>query len=386
MKNFLLILTIAAIGFTACNQSSDKYKLSGQIEGLNQQEIILQFVSFKNITDIDTTSSDENGHYKFEGIAAEPGFYRISAGGKYWMLRLENEEVEYNAKFDDDQLTEVVINKSEKAKGFQDVIRFFIDKQAEMGVFGQQYQTRQMAGASMEELKAIEEQYLAAEAGMSDELKSRIESTTDPITGIYLMSALKTNEDLEFMKKQLNIYGTSMPNSTYILEMREQIKNAEDAAVQQAALQEAQAAASQNVAMGVEAPDFTQKTPQGTDLSLSSLRGKVVLIDFWASWCKPCRMENPTVVAAYEKYKSKGFTVMSVSLDKERDAWMNAIQQDGLVWSNHVSDLQFWNNAAAKLYGVSSIPAAFLIDKNGVVIGRDLRGNALEEKLAEVLE
>ncbi len=221
---------------------------------------------------------------------------------------------------------------------------------------------------------------------MSDELKSRIESTTDPITGIYLMSALKTNEDLEFMKKQLNIYGTSMPNSTYILEMREQIKNAEDAAVQQAALQEAQAAASQNVAMGVEAPDFTQKTPQGTDLSLSSLRGKVVLIDFWASWCKPCRMENPTVVAAYEKYKSKGFTVMSVSLDKERDAWMNAIQQDGLVWSNHVSDLQFWNNAAAKLYGVSSIPAAFLIDKNGVVIGRDLRGNALEEKLAEVLE
>ncbi len=164
MKNFLLILAIAAIGFTACNQSSDKYKLSGQIEGLNQQEIILQFVSFKNITDIDTTSSDESGHYKFEGIAAEPGFYRISAGGKYWMLRLENEEVEYNAKFDDDQLTEVVINKSEKAKGFQDVIRFFIDKQAEMGVFGQQYQTRQMAGASPEELKAIEEQYLAAEA------------------------------------------------------------------------------------------------------------------------------------------------------------------------------------------------------------------------------
>ena len=163
--------------------------------------------------------------------------------------------------------------------------------------------------------------------------------------------------------------------------MREQIKANEDAIAQQKAME----AASQVVAIGSEAPEIVQKNPQGTEISLSSLRGQVVLIDFWASWCKPCRMENPNVVAAYNKYKDKGFTVYSVSLDKERDAWINAINQDGLIWGNHVSDLQFWNNAAARTYGVNSIPAAFLIDENGVIIGKDLRGNALEAKLKEVL-
>jgi len=386
MKNIFLSLFIAFLGLSACNDTSDQYELSGKIDGLSNQEMILQFVSFNDITDIDTTTADETGNYSFEGKAAEPGFYRISANGKFWMLRLENETVVYNADFADDQLIKVEVLKSEKAIAFQEVIRFFIDKQGEMSTFGEQYQMKQMAGASPEELKAIEEQYLVAQAEMNEEIKKKIDNTTDPITGIYLMSALKSDEDLAYIREKLDSYGAAMPSSTYILEMREQVKNAEDAAAAQKAQEESSAAASKNVAIGIEAPDIIQKTPQGSDLSLSSLRGKVVLIDFWASWCKPCRMENPTVVAAYNKYKDKGFTVLSVSLDKERDAWMNAIAQDGLVWPNHVSDLQLWNNAAAKLYGVQSIPAAFLIDANGIIIGRDLRGEELEAKLKEVLE
>lgn len=385
MKKIFLFLFLAFLGLSACNKTTDSYNLSGQIEGLSNQEMILQFVTFKNITDIDTTTSDGEGNYSFVGKAAEPGFYRIAANGKYWMLRLENETVEYNAVFSDDQLLEVEVLKSEKAKAFQDVIRFFIDKQTAMSAFGQQYQTKQMAGASAAELKEIEDQYIAAEAAMTGEVKEKIEATTDPILGIYLMSALKSNEDLEYIKTKLNDYGTVMPNSSYIVEMREQIKSTEDGLALQKAQAEAQAAASKNIAIGAEAPEIVQKTPQGTDLSLSSLRGKVVLIDFWASWCKPCRMENPNVVAAYNNYKGKGFTVLSVSLDKERDAWMNAIAADGLVWPNHVSDLQFWNNAAAQLYGVTGIPAAFLIDENGIIIGRDLRGADLEAKLKEVL-
>ena len=385
MKNLFITLAIIALGLSACNESSKGYDLSGKIDGLSNNEMILQFVTFKNITDIDTTTADAEGNYAFEGVVAEPGFYRISANGKYWMLRLDNEKVVYNADFNDDLLEKVEVLESEKAKGFQEVIAFFIAKQNELSAFGQQYQTKQMAGAPAAELKAIEDQYIAAEKSMKDEVIARIENTTDPVTGIYLMSALKSAEDLDFVKAKLDEYTALQPKSTYIVEMREQLKASEDQLAQQEALKKAQESANQKVAIGLEAPEIVQKNPQGVDLTLSSLKGKVVLIDFWASWCKPCRIENPTVVKAYNNYKDKGFTVMSVSLDKDRNAWINAIGQDNLIWPNHVSDLQFWNNAAAKTYGVQSIPAAFLVDENGIIIAKDLRGPALEAKLKEVL-
>jgi thiol-disulfide isomerase/thioredoxin len=110
-----------------------------------------------------------------------------------------------------------------------------------------------------------------------------------------------------------------------------------------------------------------------------------VLIDFWASWCGPCRRENPTVVRAYQKYKDKGFEIFSVSLDSDKTRWTQAIAQDGLVWPNHVSDLAGWRNAAAGAYGVSSIPATFLLDRNGNIVGTNLRGPALEARLSELL-
>lgn len=133
------------------------------------------------------------------------------------------------------------------------------------------------------------------------------------------------------------------------------------------------------------APEIVMEDMNGKKLSLSSLRGKTVLIDFWASWCAPCRQENPNVVAMYDKYKSKGFTVFSVSLDKDKDAWLKAIAADNLSWPNHVSELNGWSSSAAVSYGVNAIPAAFLIDGNGKVIGKNLRGPQLEQKLKEVL-
>lgn len=137
--------------------------------------------------------------------------------------------------------------------------------------------------------------------------------------------------------------------------------------------------------IGGTAPDFAQKTPEGTDLKLSDLRGKVVLVDFWASWCGPCRRENPNVVRMYNQYKDKGFEILGVSLDNNKDRWLQAIQQDGLTWK-HVSDLKHWQNEAAQLYGVRGIPHTVLLDAEGKIIARNLRGPALEEKLAELFK
>lgn len=136
---------------------------------------------------------------------------------------------------------------------------------------------------------------------------------------------------------------------------------------------------------GVVLADFSQADTTGKEVSLSSFRGKYVLVDFWASWCGPCRMENPNVIKAYNKFKDRNFTILGVSLDKAKQAWVDAINMDGLTWT-HVSDLQGWANAVAVKFGITSIPQNFLLDPEGKVIGKNLRGASLERKLARILK
>jgi peroxiredoxin len=197
---------------------------------------------------------------------------------------------------------------------------------------------------------------------------------------------IQENPDSWLCLDALNTIGGSVPDITVVEpifnSLSDQVKNSADGRKYSTRL-----AALKLLATGLPAPDFTQNNPDGKPVKLSDFKGKYLLLDFWASWCGPCRAENPHAVKAFNQYKDKNFTILSVSLDKEtgKEAWLKAIQDDHLTW-NHVSDLKFWNNAVAVQYGIHSVPDNFLIGPDGKIIARGLRGDALASKLAELIK
>jgi peroxiredoxin len=379
-KLFFAIVAFASL-MLACSESFEGYILNGKLNGISNQKVELEFLTFSGSERIDTVTTDANGRFTLKGMLSEPGFYRLKAGGKAWIIFMENAKINIETFAEEDRVRDVIMTGFPRGEEFQKVLEFIYGKQDLISDLSMQYQTMQFSGASQEELMELQLQFEVLDAQIKEDVKNFAAKVTDPIIAIYLISSLDLSKEFDFVKEKMESITAQAPNSVYVREFNERIAQAEQSIAQQKMMEEM----AKKTAIGTEAPDIVMKNPQGQDLKLSDLRGKVVLLDFWAAWCKPCRMENPNIVAAYNKYKSKGFTVFSVSLDKDRDAWVQAIKDDGLVWDYHVSDLQFWQNAAAQLYGINSIPAAFLIDKEGNIIGKDLRGPALEEKLKEVL-
>ena len=191
------------------------------------------------------------------------------------------------------------------------------------------------------------------------------DTTTSGIMALYITTILPPNLYLDTYKKLLEKFGPIMQGSPYL-----QLVNA--------TIDE------ENKYIDQPAPEISLPDPQGDTLHLSDLRGQYVLIDFWASWCRPCRAENPNVVRIYDKYHDKGFTIFSVSLDQNKASWVKAIKDDNLKWPTHVSELAFWHTKILKPYGIHSIPSTFLVDKKGNIIARNLRGFTLEKKLKEI--
>jgi peroxiredoxin len=216
-------------------------------------------------------------------------------------------------------------------------------------------------------LKKVETTYDSIQKAQSAFTKDYILKNGKSVVAAYLAISnayAYSYEDLQAINKA---FDPSIANSAYVKKLAER----------EATLAKIQ--------IGQQAPDFTMNDTTGKPVSLSSFKGQVVLIDFWASWCGPCRAENPNVVAAFKKYGPKGFTVFGVSLDTDRAKWIEAVNKDGLTWT-HVSDLVGWDNAAAKQYGVMSIPASYLLDKDGKIIASGLRGEELTKKLDEVVK
>jgi peroxiredoxin len=200
-------------------------------------------------------------------------------------------------------------------------------------------------------------------------LESFIKTHSDSFTAIYLLAGMFSQMQVDKAQSLYNQVSAKYKNTSYGKTIVQRIE------------------AAKITAIGKIAPDFEQADTLGNMVKLSSFRGQYVLLDFWASWCGPCRAENPNVVKAYQKFHDRGFTVLGVSLDQpgKKEAWLNAIHHDQLTWTQ-VSDLQFWNNTAAKLYGIQAIPQNFLLDKDGKIIAVNIRGDDLTNKLAELLD
>lgn len=335
----LVFLTFAIMAGCGTNKGNfNGYVIKGKISNANSNtQVFLDALATKAVDVIDTATVGSDGSFELKGNIPEKklGRLRIGTGAVSTFIVLDNVKMEVNMN----------------AQNPNDLSVSGAPESVQLNALVNQIRTM-----PAEQREGYLQQY--------------VDTVTNPFIGYMAVSNLQIESNYELYQKFAKKMAQSIPNSQLNQEFQAYVTSMQSL---------------MNTAIGRPAPDIKLQTPEGKEKSLSELKGKIVLIDFWASWCGPCRKENPSVVAAYKKYSSKGFDIYSVSLDQNKEKWTAAIEQDGLVWNSHVSDLAGWNSSAAALYGVRSIPAAFLIDKEGKIVAKNLRGPALETKLAELL-
>jgi len=368
MKNIIILFSFVALTFQFNAQKEINVKLSGMIFNSPSDTFYVSQFFGNYYKDYHKIVADKKGNFSFVGNLPALDYYILRVGNFNVQLVLRgNSDIKVYG--DGSKLRDFCnITGSDESKAMND----FAVTVEKWSIKSDSAMTALKMDPSREQ--AIN-QYMQQEyTTFQSELQSFV--TNNPNSPALIMALSQINAETDFKSYealilQINSGFEDSPTVKSYLESYKQIKKKLESG--------------KLLAEGKLAPDFQEFLTDGKkQMKLSDLKGKVVLIDFWASWCGPCRKENPNVVKIYEKYKKDGFTIMSVSLDTDREKWLAAIKQDNLTWPNHVSDLKGWTSKVGRLYEVASVPFTLLIDKEGRIIKVNLRGEALEKELSKI--
>lgn len=346
-------------------ETEGKVQVSGKIENTPEGMVVLSQFTDSRPKVLDTLEVNASGEFSYELEVDTPTFYELNLyGQKTVRLALYKEDVELTYDFSDP--ASLAIEGSKDTKEMLKIEQLMEAYQADVNKLNEAYYEA-MSKNDTEAIKKIQSDAMTLESNQSQRVKEMIASMGDSFAPLAAVGLLNPKNDFQFIDELVSRLNDNYPGTVAILQMKQQ-------------LDEMRA-----LSVGQPAPEIELPSPSGELVKLSDLRGKYVLIDFWAAWCKPCRQENPNVVRLYNQYKDKGFEVFGVSLDRTKEDWVKAIADDQLTWTQ-VSDLKYFNSAAAELYQIQAIPATYMIDPDGKIIAKDLRGPSLEKKLAELFD
>lgn len=363
MKNFISLIFVTIL-VVSCS-TSPHFVINGKIDGADSVTFLLQKRDGGNLVDLDSAMA-RKGSFKMTGTVKYPEMVLLVA--KNTRMRtsfyIENSNITITGKLDS------LFNASITGSKTQDEYESFVDSNRVLSqkytAIYNEYQTASQNGDTAR-VSELEKEADNIQNEMTELQKKFVKDNPGSYVTPAILRSISYDMDGNELESYIDALDTAVASTPIVMELRERAEKMKA------------------VAVGQKAPDFTLNDPEGNPVSLYSKEGsKLLLIDFWAAWCGPCRRENPNVVKVYNEFHKKGFDIFGVSLDQTKDDWVKAIADDKLAWTQ-VSDLQYWNNAAAKLYAVNAIPANFLLDENGTIIARNLRGDELYTRVKEIL-